>query len=212
MLKKLLAGTAVAIVGLSFAHNAAAECNGIYIAGRAGLANPKIGDKELSATDKKLNIEKNVFMLSGALGYRYEYVRAEVEYIWRNTNKDKNNETIDIPGIGAVTDSSTAEFSYDTYMFNMYYDLSPNTWFTPYLSAGIGMTSLEYNFVYNNNIGNKTSSEKKDNLTWSVGAGLSAKMTNRVNLDLGYRYFDMGKLGEAKITNHEIYAGARYVF
>ena len=36
-------------------------------------------------------------------------------------------------------------------------------------------------------------------------------MTNRLNLDVGYRYYDMGKIGKGKVHNQEIYGGARYV-
>jgi outer membrane autotransporter protein len=94
-------------------------------------------------------------------------------------------------------------------MFNVYWDLSPYTWFTPYFSAGIGWTEMEYNFTYE---GQGTDNYSKDNFTWSAGGGISAKMTNRLNIDAGYRYFDMGKIGKGKIRNHEFYGGVRYVF
>ena len=97
---------------------------------------------------------------------------------------------------------------YDSYMFNMYYDFSPYTWYTPYLKVGIGVTNMKYKFVYDGG----TDKYKEDNFTWSIGGGISAKMTNRLNIDVGYRYFDMGKIGDGKVHNHEIYGGVRYVF
>ena len=36
-------------------------------------------------------------------------------------------------------------------------------------------------------------------------------MTNKLNLDIGYRYFDFGKLDNAQLHNHEVYGGLRYV-
>ena len=53
---------------------------------------------------------------------------------------------------------------------------------------------------------------KPTRLTWSVGGGLSVKVTNRFNVDAGYRYYDMGSIKHADITAHEIYTGLRYVF
>ena len=56
----------------------------------------------------------------------------------------------------------------------------------------------------------------KTKFTWSLGAGLSLKVTNRFNVDAGYRYYDMGKPGhngmKYGVDAQEIYAGIRYVF
>lgn len=209
MFKKLLTGVSAVIIGCAVVSEAKAECDGIYLGLRGGISNPRIADKSVSATGSQLKIDDNVLMLSGALGYRYGYFRAEVEYIWRDADDDK--ATISFPGPGGVPITSTdrAEFDYQSYMFNVYWDLSPYTWFTPYFSAGLGWTDLEYKFTYE---GQGTDKYSKDNFTWSLGAGISAKMTNRLNLDIGYRFFDMGKMGRGKIRNHEFYGGARYVF
>ena len=71
---------------------------------------------------------------------------------------------------------------------------------------------LEHMYTFFEETNNIIDSYDKTRFTWSVGAGISAKMTNRLNLDVGYRYFDFGKLGEAQIHNHEFYGGIRYVF
>ena len=111
-------------------------------------------------------------------------------------------------GRDPIVSTSTGTFEYDSYMFNVYYDFSPYTWFTPYLQAGIGATNLEYKFSYDDG----RDSYKKHNFTWVLGGGISAKMTNRLNIDVGYRYYDMGKIGDGKVHNQEIYGGVRYVF
>lgn len=211
MLKRMMIGISAVALGIAAATPAQAECDGVYLAVRGGGANPTLDDK--SQGSNRFDIGGTDLMLSGALGYRYEYFRAEVEYIWRNTNED--SETLayyDKDLERDVVSKSSGEFDYTSYMFNVYWDLSPYTWFTPYLNAGIGWTELEYNFSYNNSDGNGSDSYKKDRFTWSLGAGLSAKMTNRLNLDLGYRYFDFGKLGDGQVHNHEFYGGLRYVF
>mgnify|MGYP002534793143 CR=1 FL=1 len=65
--------------------------------------------------------------------------------------------------------------------------------------------------ITNNSVGTKLKMDD-DSFTWSLGAGISAKLTNRLNLDVGYRYYDMGELADGDIHNHEVYGGLRYVF
>ncbi len=209
MLKKILAGTSVLAIALTMANTANAEaiseCNGIYLGIRAGANDPKLSDG-LAEINDDLDIGgDNTLMLSGAIGYRYDYFRIEAEYIWRDTNED--SQTLFNPFLGLQKNS--AEFDQTSYMLNGYWDLSPTTWFTPYFSAGVGFTELEYSFNYQ---GQGSDSYKETNFTWSLGGGISAKMTNRLNLDIGYRYFDMDEIEDTKVTSHEIYFGARYVF
>ena len=215
----MMIGLSAVVLGIAAANSARAECDGLYIALRAGGSNPTIDDDSKGAN--RFDIGGTDLMLSGALGYRYEYFRAELEYIWRNTNEDKTTVTVhDEEFDQDRTNISKGEFDYTSYMFNIYWDLSPYTWFTPYLNAGVGLTELEYNFSYKNivttegetTVTSGSDEYKKNRFTWSVGGGLSAKMTNRLNLDIGYRYFDFGKLGESQIHSHEFYGGLRYVF
>jgi opacity protein-like surface antigen len=212
MKKILLSATAILGLVFSFENQAFASCDGPYLAFRGGVANHTLGDKdENKATDKKLEVDDNSLMLSGALGYRYKYFRIEAEYVYRKDSEDKNTSLSPLPMGGYLMTTRTAEFSSKSYMANIYWDLSPYTMFTPYLSAGIGITSLEYTFKMNDSYGN-TVKYDEDNFTWSVGGGLSAQVTTRFNIDLGYRYYDMGELESGAIHNHEVYGGLRYTF
>ena len=206
MLKKLLAGASAVVLGITAASDAMAECDGIYLGLRGGIAHPDIGASHTEGD--RLDIDDNLFMVSGAIGYRYKYFRAEVEYIWRDKSEDTLSTVIPVEGRDPIVYTDKAEFDYDSYMFNVFYDFSPYTWFTPYLQVGIGVTNLKYKFTYPDG----SSKYDENNFTWSVGGGISAKMTNRLNLDIGYRYFDMGKIGDGKVHNHEFYGGVRYVF
>lgn len=215
MLKKMMIGVSAVVLGISVANSAKAECDGIYMAIRAGGANPTLDDKEKDSNRYEFN--GTDLMISGALGYRYKYFRGEFEYIWRDTSKDKATIPYDFDGETRY-DTSSEEFEYKSYMFNVYWDLAPYTWFTPYLSAGIGLTDMEAVYNYDNNDANVNESTG-NNFTWSIGGGISAKMTNRLNLDVGYRYFDFGKLKnkstrqkDGQVHNHEFYGGIRYVF
>jgi opacity protein-like surface antigen len=45
-----------------------------------------------------------------------------------------------------------------------------------------------------------------------LGAGVTVKVTNRINVDAGYRYYDIGSFGHEDVTLQEVYGGLRYVF
>ena len=188
----------------SIAVEAYAECDGFYIAGRLGQAKIESEDSRGEAdgygNDKVIN--KRRLIASGAIGYRHEHWRAELEYIWRK----KNNKTI----AGGISDVS---FKSQSYMFVVYYDFFPYSWFTPFVNAGIGYTKNKLR-IHNNTV-DVGYSAKGNDFTWSLGAGISAKITNRWNMDLGYRYNDMGDLdtlnGKTEVDAHEVYVGARYV-
>lgn len=213
MKKTLLTSAAFASLLFIAQNQAFASCDGPYLAVRGGVANHTLGDKDENvATDKKLEIDDNSLMLSGALGYRYKYFRIEGEYVWRKDSESSTTSVVQDPWGGPASLSSrTSEFSSKSYMANIYWDMSPYTMFTPYLSAGLGITSLEYTFKMNDSYAN-TVKYDEDNFTWSVGGGLSAQVTTRFNIDLGYRYYDMGELESGAVHNHEVYGGLRYTF
>jgi len=198
MKKLLLSVSAVALTAL-FAVPAHAECDGFYGALRGGIVKHDVSGS--SFIDSEANLDDNRLMLSGALGYRYEHWRAELEYVWRKYTKD---------------DDGFYEYKFKSYsyMLNAYYDFLPYHWITPYVNAGIGLTQLKYS-AYDPTSGAVDTTDgnyKPLKFTWSVGAGLSVKVTNRFNVDLGYRYYDMGKIRHADVEAQEIYGGLRYVF
>jgi opacity protein-like surface antigen len=187
---------------LSFvAKNSYAECDGFYLASRIGQAKINVEDDRGVDEGASSTISKKRLMLSGAIGYRHEHWRAELEYIWRKKNS-KN--------LGGITD---VDFKSQSFMFMVYYDFLPYTWFTPYVNAGFGYTRNKLNLSIPL-VGAKYD-VKGNNLAWSLGAGISAKVTNRLNVDAGYRYLDMGDLdtlnGKTETTDHEVYMGVRYV-
>ena len=93
MLKNITISTLALVCGLFIANNAAAGCNGLYIGVRGGGANPTIDDN--SAGSNRFDTGGTDIMLSGALGYRHNYFRAEVEYIWRDTNEKEDKPVYD---------------------------------------------------------------------------------------------------------------------
>ncbi len=196
------------LAGTFLCSNAMADCNGFYLGGRGGIVKHDYSKKGNSGINTD-GLDKNKLMLSGALGYRYNYFRTELEYVWRQKSEKKFSE-----GAG---ESQKYNFKTYSYMLNGYFDFAPYRWFTPYVGAGIGFTSMKYGDSYTmpdgtTSTGTTNGNYKPTRFTWSLGGGLSVKVTNRFNVDAGYRYYDMGSIKHADITAHEIYTGLRYVF
>ena len=192
------------LAGTFLCSNAMADCNGFYLGGRGGIVKHDYSKKGNSGINTD-GLDKNKLMLSGALGYRYNYFRTELEYVWRQKSEKKFSE-----GAG---ESQKYNFKTYSYMLNGYFDFAPYRWFTPYVGAGIGFTSMKYKDSYSTGGTHvENGNYKPTRFTWSVGGGLSVKVTNRFNVDAGYRYYDMGSIKHADITAHEIYTGLRYVF
>ena len=147
-------------------------------------------------------------MLSGAVGYRYNYWRTELEYVWRDRNKWSRTT-----GTGGGSDLSFKSYSY---MWNNYIDFAPYYWLSPYAGVGLGFTKMKFNSRSYTSFGswddNAWFNHTPTRFTWSLGAGLTVKVTNRFNVDAGYRYYDMGSIHKMDVHAHEIYGGVRYVF
>jgi opacity protein-like surface antigen len=117
-----------------------------------------------------------------------------------------------------------------TLMFNGYYDLGSYRGFVPYVGAGVG---LAYNqtggvsFTANPALPNVIEGADRWALAWSLMAGVGYQISDRMVLDVGYRYLDMGKAESGTIDNigainprvriddlaaHEFKIGIRYSF
>ena len=198
MSKKLLSAFTAFVMSMSLAASASAECDGFYM-GVRGIVNHNVGDSDEALGDR-IEVDDNSWMAGVALGYRYTYFRAELEYTWREETDES---------FGPIDARNHSTFQTMSYMLNVYADLTPYSMFTPYVMAGIGMTNIQYEFQ---GFGRRSVKYEEDNFTWAVGGGLSAKLTNRINIDVGYRFWHMGEIEKASVRAHEVYGGIRYVF
>ena len=82
----------------------------------------------------------------------------------------------------------------------------------PYVGAGIGYSWLDMSVQ---EMGMKSTAKDKD-LGWNVGLGVGYALNDNVDLTLGYRYEDLGKIkkdeGKIGFTNHKVSLGLRYTF
>lgn len=196
-MRKLILTASALVLGLSLAMPAMADCNGVYVAGRGGVAKNHFKKNQTHYHEQE-GMDKNKLMLSGAIGYRYDYWRTELEYVWRKKSEFSN-------------EFFGREFKTYSGMWNNYIDIFPYEWISPYAGLGLGYTNMKYNAkdkLSGENIGH----DKRSNFTWSLGAGVTVKVTNRINVDAGYRYYDIGSFRNEDVTLQEFYGGLRYVF
>jgi opacity protein-like surface antigen len=114
-----------------------------------------------------------------------------------------------------------------TMMFNGYYDLGNMNGFVPYVGAGLGWAYHKMDDVFSDVTTGIQNGEDKLSFAWSVMAGFGYQLTDRVILDVGYRYIDLGSARSSNIDNvfapnprlevndmtaHEIKFGVRYHF
>lgn len=190
------------VLTMAVASTASAR-DGFYLALRGGMTNYNLNNKDDSVAKKSRADFGDVWNMSGAIGYKYKFIRVEGEYIYR----DDVDDTYKIPGLSG-TYQSTLES--DSFMANMYVDLMPNYWISPFISGGLGWTRLD---LSNQDTGQLNKVKySSDNFTWSLGAGLSIRLNRCLNIDGGYRYLDMGDIEKANMNAHEWYGGLRFTF
>jgi len=190
------------------------------------------------ASDKE---KDTVINASIAYGWALESlpVRAELEYTFRG-KADANGTTnrAYFNGLGDVYTYGTADATVksQSLMANVYYDFKNTSDFTPYVSAGVGaaFNKLDVTEYQTDLDGSASANDKKTDFAWSIGAGVSYALDKDLDLDLGYRYVDLGKVNastvapwtftgtnisgvtvsdyEAKLKSHDFSIGLRYKF
>ncbi|NIX77896.1 porin family protein [Microvirga sp. c23x22] len=165
-------------------------------------------------------------VISGGVGYRFApWLRADVTV-------DHHFEA----AFRGARFSSSANYAQDrtdfeatTFLANGYVDLAFWESITPYLGAGIGVSSNRFDS------GNRLAvisdaaqlvplrSRTQNAFAWTLMAGIAFDITSNLTLDLGYRYTHLGNtrtgfegadipLRANAVAAHELRIGARYRF
>lgn len=89
-------------------------------------------------------------------------------------------------------------------LINGYYDFKNSSKFTPYIGAGIGVGGII----------NKYTNDLGAAFAYQVGAGVDYSITDKITVGVKYRYtgLDSVELRDSNVTNHNIYAGAKFFF
>ena len=115
--------------------------------------------------------------------------------------------------------SPSGEVEAWTVLGNVIYDILPGSVINPFIGAGIGINHVKVNTVgqfssvpgvysaTNPSIQNLTIDDDDTALAWQVLAGLAWRATDRLNVDLTYRYLGGSDLDFASVGSHSVQPG-----
>jgi opacity protein-like surface antigen len=169
----------------------------------------------------------NTWLVGGGFGCgsTSRGIRGELMVDWRG-DRDLTG-TLALPS-GANFSTSVKSL---TVMFNGYYDLGNVGGFVPYVGAGVGAAHNDVGrvtFTGDPGLANPLNGDDKWSLAWSLMAGVGYQISDRITLDIGYRYIDLGKVQSSRVdstgyslnphfrlddlTAHEFKVGLRFAF
>jgi len=216
----LTISTLITSIVIPNAHSKTTEKNGYYLRADLGTSSAlKLKDEDTYYNKIKVK-RANVYSL-GAGKYFSKNLRADISTSIQNYKLNNTNINQKIQSLAL--------------MINGYYDITTIGIFTPYLSTGVGVArnkaeKLTATNYYNGESYTSTLGKKStNNLAWQIGLGSTIKLTNKIDLDLGYKFIDRGKVitgpgliiysnnettqaipGNARLRAHEFLIGARY--
>ncbi len=120
-------------------------------------------DGEITAFGDDYDLE-NDWMGSAGVGYAFQNGwRAEGELAYRNNEVDPFDEDIEVWAL----------------MANLYYDFNRGGRFQPYVGAGVGYGRMDFFDL------------DDESWAWQAMAGVAVELTERLDLDIGVRHFEM---------------------
>jgi opacity protein-like surface antigen len=149
--------------------------------------------------------------IGAGIGYAFNsWLRFDATGEYRTGARLKGTEVIDEPGVGYFIDQYDGNVSSAVGLLNAYVDLGTLCQLgciTPYVGAGVGMThNWVSNFTDTGQVfggpppggafvstsygqGDDASTE----LAWALMAGVAYQVNDKLTLDLGYRYLNLGE-------------------
>ena len=180
----------------------------LYLRGYVGFTNQEVDELSSNLLNspgfEMLNSEFDSGGLAGgAIGYRFnEWFRADISAEYRMRVSYDGLDRFDADGNGSFanavdyTNHYTADKSEFLVMANAFFDLGTYHGITPYVGAGLGVSYTMINNFTDTNVRNNAIFYAEDNgewsFAWALHAGLGYEVNDRVTLDFGYRYLDLG--------------------
>lgn len=157
------------------------------------------------------------FGINGAVGYRFDDARVELEVAYTNNNVEgvSVNDFDQVPLDG---DIESVQF-----MVNGYYDIPTQSRFSPYIGGGVGVATLTADDIEADipGLGALALDDTGASFVFQVKAGVGYAISSQANVFLGYRLHGIpGQDFEAfdadfdadTLLIHSLQLGARYEF
>lgn len=141
------------------------------------------------------------FTIGGALGYQIQdQVRAEASLSYR---------TADVDQVGGISAGASGDVNVTSLMANVYYDFDLGLPVTPYLGAGLGLARVDLDAK----LGGVSAKDDDDTaFSFSLMAGAAYRISDNLDLSLGYRYLGARAVFDGNLNVSEILFGVRYRF
>ena len=193
---------------------------GWYLRGHIGASNQRLGSLWHPLHDVNGNFEwldKGGFdsapIFGGGIGYQVnDYLRLDGIVEYRGKASFSAMDRYHAPGDPTDWQGSNdydAKKSELLLMANAYADLGDFHGITPYIGAGLGVSRNTISHFRDINVPNNSvyhaGSESTWQLAWALHAGVGIKATDRMTIDLGYSYVN---LGDAKTKEAVAYDGS----
>lgn len=211
-MKKTLGISIVLFMMLIFPGISLSASSGPYVGGQFGMTflldSDKYGD---SVIKMELDFDPG-FNLGLTGGYNWKMFRMEGEVQYQKNNIDSFKVCY---GSTCASDvSSSGDVTIFSFLANVYLDFVNKTAFTPYITAGIGLATVEVNDF---EVAGWQMGDSDDTVfAYQIGTGIAYAINEKFTIDLKYRYHDITELDfdgvEIDFANHDVYVGLRYYF
>ena len=208
----------------------AAELEGLYVGIKGVYSYQDISDPTIKYPGQDFGFSDKDDWVTGfgmAVGYDFDKglslpLRVELEYMIRDDAEVAWRGDQGVFISGSFDWELKAETQVDTFLVNFFYDFKNSTALTPFVTAGFGMSFVDWKSSYTDSIATPDISMEDDatEFAWTVGLGCGYKVSDAFTVDAGYRYLDAGTAeagyqtlsAESDIRLHEVILGLRYEF
>ena len=136
-----------------------------------------------------------------------DHIRSDITLTFRPTSNLRHSSRSIVSGLDH-TEEINQDFSHTTLMLNTYYNFYKFGSFSPYLSAGVGVSRSHLGNFWSRDIPSGDpdhivrSSDKttKFSPAWTIGLGTNLGISKDFDLDIFYRYVNLGKAKKSIIT------------
>jgi opacity protein-like surface antigen len=216
-----------AVLGLLLVASTASAA-GLYVGGSLGVTllsnstlSDALGDYGTASYDAG-------FLANGYVGYDFGFIRTEFELGYQFASISKFNLVPGVilgPGGGSVLTVNNPDLNIGIFtgMANVWVDIKNRSRFIPYLGGGVGFAAVSWsNSCYNGC--NYYEYDSDTVFAYQVGGGVAFKVTNNLDIDIGYRYFSTENLNlglytpgtyppySTKLSSNNVLVGARFMF
>lgn len=216
---------------------------GWYIRGHIGMSNQrlKVLESSLFSTPGIVSYgwhDKGGFdsapLFGGGVGYRLnDYLRGDITLEYRGKSDFHALDYVNSTFTGTTTNDYRAKKSEWLVLANAYADLGNFGGIIPYVGAGIGASRNTISHFRDVNVltggAGYAGTASQTNLAWALHAGVAVEATDRMTIDFGYSFVNLGdaKTGTFRnddpafdipnngfqfkdLTSHDLKIGVRY--